>query len=61
MAAAMAQTFSVHEGSLTPTVAKVSVTWWLKASSAGPSGPIGLVTARPPFCAGRPSARSPKV
>jgi hypothetical protein len=38
-AAAIAQTFSVHDLSVWPTVAKVSTIWWLKVSSAGTSGP----------------------
>jgi len=40
---AMAQTFSVHAGSLVPTIANVSAIWWLKPSSAAVSGPIGLL------------------
>ena len=31
-------------GFLVPTDAKVSVTWWLKASSAGSSSPVGFGT-----------------
>src|ERR1700691_1194579 len=44
LAAAMAQIFSVHDRSLVATTAKVSVIWWHRPSSAGTSGPIGLVT-----------------
>src|SRR4029077_16598586 len=43
-AAAIAHTFSVHDGSVVPTVAKVSTTWWVNCSSAGSRGPTGLAT-----------------
>jgi len=38
----MAQTFSVHDGSLDPVTAKVSAIWWLKPSSAARRGPMGF-------------------
>src|SRR5579863_10185466 len=48
LAAAMAQIFSVHDRSLVPTTAKVSLIWWHRPSSAGTSGPTGLFTGRRP-------------
>src|SRR5262245_9588665 len=43
LAAAMAQTFSVQDRSDWATVAKVSVIWWWKVSSAGTRGPrVGI-------------------
>ena len=47
LAAAMAQTFSVHDRSVCATVANVSVIWWWNVSSAGTSGPsVGIGPGR---------------
>ena len=39
----MAQTFSVHDGSLLPTMANVCGIWWQNVSSAGMRGPVGFI------------------